>query len=372
MTTPVYEYEKYKCTSEKLWSTLQKYGVAVIPSVLSQDECKAMVDGMWDTLEYITQNFDPEQTGGGPIDRNDETTWRSFYDLFPLHSMLVQHWGIGHAQYIWSLRQNPKILKIWTDFWGLKSPEELLVSFDAVSYHLPPEKTNKGWYNPQYNWLHTDQSFTRNDFECVQSWVTGLDVNDGDASLVILEGSHKYHGEFAKRFGFVDKTDWNKLSEQQHYDFYIEEKKCPRRVVKCPKGSMVFWDSRTIHSGQEPVKTRKKPNIRSIVYLCYAPRSQATNKDLKKKIKYFEEQRMTNHWPHKIKVFGKTPYTRGKSIPDMAILPKPILEPIGRYLAGYEDEYIDEYIEEYIEEYSYGGITTQLDKEGYAKVVFID
>jgi hypothetical protein len=371
MSAPVYEYEKYVCTSATLWETLQEYGVAVIPSVLSEHECTAIVDGMWDTLEHITQNFDLETTNG-PIDRNDETTWRSFYELFPLHSMLVQHWGIGHSQYIWNIRQNPKILKIWADFWQVR-PEDLLVSFDAASYHFPPETTNKGWYAPRAEavktggWLHTDQSFTRNDFECVQSWVTGLDVNEGDASLVVLEGSHKYHGTFAKKFGMVEKksakADWTKLSEPEHYNFYIKggggRQPCPRRVVKCPKGSVVFWDSRTIHAGQEPVKTREEPNFRSIVYLCYAPRAQATEKALEKKIKYFEEQRMTNHWPHKITVFPKQPYTRGNPIPDMTSLPKPVLKPIGRYLAGYPvDEKEDE--NRYL-----------IDEEGYMVVEFI-
>jgi hypothetical protein len=41
----------------------------------------------------------------------------------------------------------------------------------------------------------------------------------------------------------------------------------------------------------------------------------ATESDLKKKRKYFEEQRMTSHWPHKIKVFAKTPRTYGNILP---------------------------------------------------------
>ena len=38
---------------------------------------------MWDYLEYITSNFD------SPIDRNNKATWKSFYSLYPMHSMLV-------------------------------------------------------------------------------------------------------------------------------------------------------------------------------------------------------------------------------------------------------------------------------------------
>lgn len=35
---------------------------------------------------------------------------------------------------------------------------------------------------------------------------------------------------------------------------------------------MVFWDSRTIHSGQEAMKSREKPNMRCVVYVCMIPR----------------------------------------------------------------------------------------------------
>jgi hypothetical protein len=82
---------------ESILKKLNKYGVAIIPSLLNENEIKKMNDGMWDFLEHITSNFKV------PINRNDKTTWKSFYDLFPIHSMLIQHWSIGHAQHVWDL-----------------------------------------------------------------------------------------------------------------------------------------------------------------------------------------------------------------------------------------------------------------------------
>ena len=106
---------------------------------------------------------------------------------------------------------------------------------------MPQERTGCGWYRDN-NWLHTDQSYQRNGFECLQSWVTSFDVNKGDATLTFLEGSNRYHGDFAKRFG-SNPGDWNKLANNDEVNFYIQEKGC----IRCPAGSMVFWDSRTIH-----------------------------------------------------------------------------------------------------------------------------
>ena len=116
---------------------------------------------------------------------------------------------------------------------------------------MPPEVTKIGWHRK--TWFHTDQSYLRNDFECIQSWATAFCLNEGDATLAIYEKSHKFHKEFAEQFGITDKDNWFKLENDEQIDFY-KSKGCLERYIKCPRGSMVFWDSRTIHCGVEPRK----------------------------------------------------------------------------------------------------------------------
>lgn len=119
-------------------------------------------------------------------------------------------------------------------------------------------------------------------------------------------------------------------------DFY-KNKKCVRRNIKCPAGSMVFWDSRTIHCGQEAMKNRKEPNYRCVSYICMTPRTNATKVALKKKRKALEEMRTTSHNPHKPRLFGKYPRTYGNPLPDVPELPaiKSKLTPLGLKLAGF-------------------------------------
>lgn len=198
--------------------------------------------------------------------------------------------------------------------WNCK-PEDLVVSFDGASLSVPPETTRRGWYRQP--WFHCDQSYLKESFECVQSWVTGLDVNEGDATLAVLEGSHFFHQDFAEAFGIKEKKDWFKLSDE-HLDWYKE--RCTKTRVVCPKGSLVLWDSRTIHCGVEPQKTRPFANQRAVVYLCYAPRSQMTPKMLEKKKKAFQEKRTSSHWPTNIRLFPKTPqHTYGKPLPRVVL-----------------------------------------------------
>ena len=95
-----YTYEKYVCTADKVRDTVKKYGVAIVPNVINKKEIKAMQDGAWNALEHITQKFDT------PIKRDDEKSWLSFKYLYALHSMLIQHHGVGHAQFDVSVTLN--------------------------------------------------------------------------------------------------------------------------------------------------------------------------------------------------------------------------------------------------------------------------
>lgn len=306
---------------ESLKKNLKKYGVAIVPGVLNFKESESMFDKSWSYYEHISQGW------VNPIDKNDKSTWREFYNLYPLHSMLVQHWQVGHTQASWDVRQNPKVVKIFQDIW--KTPD-LLVSFDGMSFNIPPEDTNKGWH--RQTWYHTDQSFTRNKFECVQSWVTSLRVKNKDATLGFLEKSHKYHKGFAEKFGVTDTSDWYKLGSTEELEFYTYEKGCKECRIQCLKGDLVLWDSRTIHCGVEPLKTRKEPNFRNVIYVCYLPKDRFTPTEIKKKQKALQELRTTTH---KGKLFAKNPRTYGGSLPQITEIQKPVLTELGKKLAGY-------------------------------------
>lgn len=318
--------EKYVTDAKNLKATIDKYGVAIIRKVISDEECINMLDGIWNYFEHITQNWDI------PINRNNENSWKEFYKLRPLHSMLVQHWNIGHAQVSWDIRQNEKIVNIFSTLWGVKN-EDLLVSFDGLSFSPPPETTGKGFYKSP--WLHTDQSYTRNNFECIQSWISCLDINKGDATLMFLEGSNNYHKECADRFNITDKDDWYVINNDQ-YKFYTDKGCSPVRIV-CGKGDMVFFDSRTQHMGSEPLKDREVPNFRAIIYLTYLPRKGTSEANLRKKQKAFKELRTTKHHPQKSLLFGKNPrvYNKDDKLPIITEINPPVLTELGKKLAGF-------------------------------------
>ena len=116
-----YEKDKYICTAETATDTLEKYGVAIIPNILNNDECENLEKGVWNYFNHITQTWDV------PVTQENNESWRGLFNLFPKHAMLHQHFGCGHSQAVWDVRQNPNVVNVFSHIWKTK-PEDLLAS----------------------------------------------------------------------------------------------------------------------------------------------------------------------------------------------------------------------------------------------------
>lgn len=290
----------------------------IIPDILTPEECDRVVSGIWDSFEHLTQRWDV------PISRNSQESWSGFSELIPSHGMLYQHWGLGHSQAVWDVRQHPNVLKTFSKKWDCK-PKDLIVSFDGLSFMPPPEITGRGWYRNR-DWFHTDQSFKKKGLTSIQGFVSLKDVAEDDATFYYLENSEQFHEEFGKTFGITSSDDWFQLKDPAHRQWYLDRGCVPKRV-SCPKGSLVLWDSRLIHCGVGPKKTRTVPNTRAVIYVCYKPRSTCSDRVLTKRLKAFEELRMTTHDPCRGKLFGKSPQAYGREIPELTPIGHPALTP---------------------------------------------
>ena len=313
---------EYYATPETVNDILEKYGFAVLPSVLSPDKCVRMVSELWEFLEHITQAWST------PLNRDDTTTWREYYELYPNHSMLLQHHGIGHAPACWHVREDEAVVGAFAKIHGT---DDLHVSFDGASVYLPHEITGRGKYRKP--WYHTDQSPLRNDRECIQGFVTGMDIEEGDATLSVLAGSHLLHKKLQETFNLKEKKDWYKFTEEE-VAFLIAEGCAPVNII-APAGSLVLWDSRTGHCGKEADKVRANPKPRYVVYVCMLPARLTTAANKKKKIQALANLRTTSHWPNKPKLFGVKPQTYGKELRAITPIPPPVLSERALKLAGH-------------------------------------
>lgn len=312
-------YRSFETTLEELPETLRKHGVAVLPSVFTQDELAEMETHLWDMLRTLTAKSD------APIARDKPATWESYQSLAPMHGMLMQDHGVGHSRLAWFARQHPAVAAAFARLWQC-APQDLVTSFDGLSVHFPPEQSeHPDWHTS--DWFHVDQSFSRPNYECVQGLVSLFPVREGDATLAVLVGSHAQGDAFRAAFPKVATRtgDWQMMSPA-HMDFYASLG-CERANVLCPAGSLVLWDSRTVHCGCLPQEGRAEPNTRCVVYVCQWPRDHLTEEELAKKRTGQKNRTMTSHWPDGRLLFRGVAAGR---------LPTPELTPLGRRLSGFD------------------------------------
>lgn len=352
-TSLLYSGKRYTCTLDTLKCTLDRYGIAILPSVLLEVEQADMNDGMWSAVEYYTSRLSK------PVRRDKPSTYVSLFDLAPSHGGLIQHFGWGHQQYVWEVRQNSNVIAAFEKLWGTNN---LRTSFDGVNCSLGALMTKPRGVFRDKGWLHTDQRWSNIEFECVQGFVTANEIAAGDGTLRFLEGSHNKRAQFVRAFPelALHNEDWYMLDNEE-LDWFGAIG-CQERCVTCPAGSMVLWDSRLIHSGIEPWSTKQLegalkrpvgPRLpRNVIYVCMMP-DDAKKGHAKKRKAIFDDSnpnmrlRMTTHWPTRVRLFARTPRTFGNAppvgctqsdptrywsfVPDT---PMPTLSENGRRIAG--------------------------------------
>ena len=126
-----------------------------------------------------------------------------------------------------------------------------------------------------------------------------------DNSLIIYEGSNKLHSTYFKEKNMEkESNNWQKIDLN-----YLRNIDDTRLVLNVPAGSLVLWDSRTFH--QNIIQNKNEERL--VQYVCYLPKNHKKNtKSMKeKRLLYFNQRRLTSHYPYPIRVVSKQPNTYG-------------------------------------------------------------
>lgn len=306
---------------------LAEFGVAVVPNVLDLPSIDKYKAGLFDAFEHLTSEWDT------PFRRNGtrEELRAAPRGMYASHAQLYQYPpSLGHSQAVWNIRQDPRVVQVFADIYGVE-PTALLCSYDGVAMLPPPELTGLGWQNG--GWLHADTSFI-NPKPCVQGFVNFFDVQPGDGTLTVLLRSHAQFQHVPSSLNVPDKS-FVMLKTVPGLQEWYEEQGCEQVRIQAPAGSMVLWDTKTIHSGSNPLKGRASPNWRLVVYTCMMPRTLSSPKDIQRRISIFERGRMSNHYAAKPQMFAALPRTYGGKLVAVKPLPTPVLTNLGRKLVGY-------------------------------------
>ena len=198
---------------------------------------------------------------------------------------------------MWDLRQDYRIVDVFAHIWNTS---DLIVSMDGLSIMCPTE-IREGYFVP---WPHVDQGVLKRQDNVshsnnppigfvsesplatepytIQGQFLFEDSFDGDGGFYCIPKSHLKFIEFASQFeaieameiSKIEKTDARKQCIMSIFENSIEEL---GQHIKAPKGSLILWDSRTIHWNQHASNDRPlvdNPIVRMVGYLCYVPKAR--------------------------------------------------------------------------------------------------
>jgi hypothetical protein len=337
---------------------LEELGYCVVPNVLAVSEAEVLYERMWH--EFIEKAW--------PSCRmDDRSNWK---DAFPMHSRAGIFAGpAGQTQVMWDIRQDPRIVDVFAQVWNTS---DLIVSMDGLSFMCPPE-IREGSYKP---WPHVDQAVLRRqddyahdntppiDFVSesslktmpytIQGQFLFEDSCDGDGGFYCIPKSVHRFEEFAPHLEAIYAEEvppekrnakWN-AGYKYIFDFFnntVDESGNPYRIkhVTATKGSLILWDSRTVHWNQHASKDRPyidPPKVRMVGYLCYVPKSRLTDEGRARRKEAFENGVSTGHNP----TYPELKYTKDhlkkefeQYLEDPSYMqPKIHLTPLGESLLG--------------------------------------
>lgn len=215
---------------------LKEEGVVVIPNIWKKKECLGFRARCTELMAKLTR-----ASGEGSI----KEYMKKYSPSGVIH-------GMDNARVLWDVRSHPKVTDIFHQLYS--DDPALYLYIDRFNYR--PSLLKK-----QYSeWWHLDEDPHR-PMSRYQGFISLTDIRAEDACLGVLWKSHLY----------TPHMPYGSTINHENLAWLQEEKQCVPHRVACPEGSLVLWDSRTVHSPLNSLCA--KPRKRVVVYVRYYPTS---------------------------------------------------------------------------------------------------
>ncbi len=261
---------------------IKEHGYLVIPNYISSEVAEIMAE---EAIEWLIDHF--------PL-TDDHETWKHKNMPFGPRLGMMQSL-ISSTTTAWECRRlmRPIFEHIWDE-------TDLLTSIDGATI-FPPRHVNKG-----RDWHHIDQ--ISKGFKCIQGQLV---LTNTSASFKCVKKSNKIHDELIDEYCENSKSNFNFFSSNEMVDILDKYSLPPNDPIHVGAGSVILWDSRTIHSAQRengPTEYYTGDSLdgwRCTFYVCMRPRVQYSKRNLNTLRRAGLEHRTTNHWGTRI--FPKYP-----------------------------------------------------------------
>ena len=253
----------------ELRDILDAYGVAILEDYFSDDYADEIFYGTKKWLINLNLGL-----------TKDPKSWTiKSIPLGPRYGMYQSI--VSHSPEFWRLRED-----MYKLFVIVLEEKKLLCSIDGASIYPP--------YHPRKikDWPHLDQTIS-SEFMCYQSQFVSTNTT---ASFVATIGSHLKHEKILDICGATgDKSNWHKFTDEEVIKLQKMFGKNYQTPIYAKKGSVIFWDSRTIHSAKyhDP---NDNSQWRGAFYVSMRPKNDYTKRGVNTLVKAVREGRTTNHW----------------------------------------------------------------------------
>ena len=242
-------------------SYLDEHGYVVIGDIMKENN---LIDKFWSAWTQCSLKFK----------RDDMSTWTIENTPMMFAKGMAVFSGLAHSDFMWDVRLNKNIRKIFAKVHGTK---DLISSFDGFSVFFTHKQKTKPW-------LHVDQN-PSNPLYCVQGQYNFLPVREDSSGFIVVPGSHRTNVDSSTN------RDWVLVGE--HPD-------AVKLII--PENCFTLWNSRMLHANTG--MTSKQVRLdRLTCYVTYLPRSYRTSESVfEHKVKAYENGDGTSHWANRCEI----------------------------------------------------------------------
>lgn len=311
---------------DELPAVLSEHGCALVTNVLNLEEIRHF-EGLWTAdLRRVSDSSASCEA------------WRSKWQR-PLGSKgCVSQAALPQGSFAWAARMHPTVRQIFARIFA-EQAECMVTGMDVTFFQASDAESA----SENRQWLHVDQNHCSGlTHVCFQGVLYIWPSTDGRSSTTALwPGSH---GDVFGRMmsdGFSKSKGTKEHGSQSvqvnsmwdcHEREDLAEAACRgARRVPCPAGSLLLWDSRTLHQGWAGGPRLAQP-------VCWEPRARRTEEVRLRKLYYCAAGLATSHSPSEGRIHGMS-WRRPCDTPGRAGVPSCRLEAPYCVVPGREREW---------------------------------
>ena len=288
-------YEMTRRFMKDIRQALEEDGVVLVKNVVPEEMCERARDAVANHVSKLVEAVKEDFKTQTKYKRVKYEMNGDYRDLAQ-NSILDSRTGVANLNEVWDLR---KIIR--TLFEVIYGTRRLVTSVDRAAYAFGGESAETGKGTAKF---HVDQKNWEMGFHCLQGalYLNAAPRAEEDWNMKVITKSHLHFDRKCDECkGYKQPPPQYSRSIQPRVKDVrelCEEKGCKEVVVTVQdKGTMIIWDSRTIHASYPPERTVPVGELseRCVFFCSMTPATWSSDDDRAKRVAAVNNLSCTDH-----------------------------------------------------------------------------